>query len=151
LSVLAGPKKYMDYIERGEVVHAGTLNGNLIALAAARAALQKLTDTKNIYVDLFRRGEALRTGIAQILEGQGHKVCTAGAGPVFHVCFIDRQPQNYRDLLDADREKYSDFLLALLDEGVLPLPDGRWYVSTAHTDEDIQATLDAVERSACLS
>jgi glutamate-1-semialdehyde 2,1-aminomutase len=151
LSVLAGPRKYMDYSERGEVVHAGTLNGNPIALAAARAALQKLTGTKNIYVDLFRRGETLRTGIAQILVGQGHKVRTAGAGPVFHVCFIDRQPQNYRDLLDADREKYSDFLLALLDEGVLPLPDGRWYVSTAHTDEDIQATLDAVERSACLS
>jgi glutamate-1-semialdehyde 2,1-aminomutase len=151
LSVLAGPHKYMDYIERGEVVHAGTLNGNLIALAAARAALQKLTGTKNIYVDLFRRGETLRNGIAQILEKHGYKVCTSGAGPVFHVCFIDRQPQNYRDLLDADREKYSDFLLALLDEGVLSLPDGRWYVSTAHTDEDIQATLDAVERSACLS
>jgi glutamate-1-semialdehyde 2,1-aminomutase len=151
LSVLAGPRKYMDYIERGEVVHAGTLNGNLIALAAARAALQKLTGTKNIYVDLFRRGETLRAGIAQILEKRGHKVCTSGAGPVFHVCFIDRQPQNYRDLLDADREKYSDFLLALLDEGVLPLPDGRWYVSTVHTDEDIQVTLDAVERSACLS
>lgn len=149
LSVLGGQQKYMDYIERGEVVHAGTLNGNPIALAAAWAALQKLTDTRDVYTNLFRRGEALRSGIAQILEKRGHKVCTAGAGPVFHVCFIDRQPQSYRDLLDADRGKYSDFLLALLDEGVLPLPDGRWYLSTAHTDEDIRATLDAVERAAC--
>lgn len=149
LSVLAGRQKYMDYIERGEVVHAGTLNGNLIALAAARAALRKLTDTPEIYADLFRRGEALRLGIAQILEKHGHKVCTAGAGPVFHICFTDRQPLTYRDLLNVDRGKYSDFVLALLDEGVLPLPDGRWYVSAAHNDEDIRATLDAVKRAAC--
>jgi glutamate-1-semialdehyde 2,1-aminomutase len=148
LSVLAGRRQYMDSIERGETVHAGTLNGNLIALAAARAALHKLAETKNIYADLFRRGEALRKGVAQILEKRGHKVRTAGAGPVFHVCFIDRQPQTYRDLFDADRGRYGDFVLALLDEGVLPLPDGRWYVSTAHTDEDIQSTLAAVERAA---
>ena len=149
LSVLAGRQKYMDYIERGEVVHAGTLNGNPIALAAARAALHQLTNTTNLYTNLFRRGETLRSGIAKILNRHGQKIRTAGAGPVFHVCFIDRQPQTYRDLLAADRGKYSDFVLALLDEGVLPLPDGRWYISTAHTDEDIQATLDAVERVAC--
>ncbi|HZQ43609.1 MAG TPA: aspartate aminotransferase family protein [Acidobacteriaceae bacterium] len=146
LSVLAGRQAYMDYIERGEVVHAGTLNGNLVALAAARAALHTLTNTPDIYADLFRRGETLRSGIARILKKHGHKVCTAGAGPVFHVCFIDRQPETYRDLLHADGQKYSDFVLALLDEGVLPLPDGRWYLSTAHSDEDIEATLEAVER-----
>lgn len=147
LSVLAGRQRYMDYIERGEVVHAGTLNGNVVTLAAAKAALHTLTNTADIYVDLFRRGQTLRSGIAGILKKHGHKVFTAGEGPVFHVCFIDRQPQTYRDLLRADRQKYSDFVLALLDEGVIPLPDGRWYVSTAHSDEDIQATLEAVERA----
>ena len=44
------------------------------------------------------------------------------------------------------RECGRDFALALLDEGVLPLPDGRWYLSTAHSDEDIDRTLAAVER-----
>jgi glutamate-1-semialdehyde 2,1-aminomutase len=148
LSVLAGRQEFMELIERGQVVHAGTLNGNPIALSAARAALHKLMSNSNaIFADLFRRGEALRSGIAQILEKRGHKVCTAGEGPVFHISFIDRQPQNYRDLLAADKQKYSDFVLALLDEGVLPLPDGRWYMSAAHTDEDIQQTLEAVERA----
>lgn len=148
LSVLAGRQEFMELIERGQVVHAGTLNGNPIALSAARAALQKLmSNSSAIYAGLFRRGEALRSGIAQILEKRGHKVCTAGEGPVFHISFIDEQPQNYRDLLAADKQKYSDFVLALLDEGVLPLPDGRWYMSAAHTDEDIQLTLEAVQRS----
>jgi glutamate-1-semialdehyde 2,1-aminomutase len=149
LSVLAGRQQYMNLIERGDVVHAGTLNGNLIALSAARAALQALMrDPDTTYGDLFRRGKALSSGIAEILEKRGHRVCIAGEGPVFHISFIDRRPQNYRDLLSADKQKYSDFVLALLDEGVLPLPDGRWYMSTSHTDDDIQQTLEAVARAA---
>jgi glutamate-1-semialdehyde 2,1-aminomutase len=148
LSVLAGRQQYMELIERGEVVHAGTLNGNLITLSAARAALQMLTENpEETYANLHRRGQTLREGIERLLLEQGHVVKTAGEGPVFHVAFLDRQPRNYRDLLSADQQKYSDFAIALLDEGVLPLPDGRWYISTAHTDEDIDATLAAVERA----
>ena len=145
LSVLAGRRQFMELIESGRVVHAGTLNGNLVALAAARAALRLLMrDADAIYRDLFRRGERLRDGIASILRRRGHAVCTAGEGPVFHLAFTATQPRNYRDLLVADTGKYRDFLLALLDEGVLPLPDGRWYMSTAHGDEDVDATLHAV-------
>ena len=149
LSVLAGRKEIMDLIERGDVVHAGTLNGNLIALAAAHAALKKFMDAPDeLYGALFRRGESLRSGIAEILRKHGHQVCVAGEGPVFHLAFMERQPKNYRDLLAADRQKYGAFLMALLDEGVIPLPDGRWYLSVAHSDQDIQRTLDAVERAA---
>ena len=149
LSVLAGRRQFMELIESGGVVHAGTLNGNLIALAAARAALHFLThDAERIYRDLFRRGQRLRDGIASILRQRGHAVCSAGEGPVFHLAFTAAQPRNYRDLLAADTRKYRDFLLALLDEGVLPLPDGRWYMSTAHGDAEIEATLQAVARAA---
>jgi glutamate-1-semialdehyde 2,1-aminomutase len=42
---------------------------------------------------------------------------------------------------------YSDFALALLDEGVMVLPDGRWYLSAAHTDDDIDATIAAARRT----
>lgn len=148
LSVLAGRRQYMDLIESGKVVHAGTLNGNLIALSAARAALTFLMrDADAIYANLFRQGERLRASILSILRERGHQVCAAGNGPVFHLAFIAQQPRNYRDLLAADSRTYRDFLLALLDEGVLPLPDGRWYLSTAHTDGDIDATLEAVRRA----
>ena len=148
LSVLAGRQSYMELIERGEVVHAGTLNGNLIALSAARASLAYLMqDHGEAYANLFRRGERLRDGIAHMLRSNGHAVAVAGEGPVFHFSFSETQPRNYRDLLATDRQLYSDFVLALLDEGVLPLPDGRWYLSTSHTDADIDATLEAVERA----
>jgi glutamate-1-semialdehyde 2,1-aminomutase len=149
LSVLAGKKEFMDLIASGDVVHAGTLNGNPIALAAAKAVLEVLSlNPEKLYADLYRRGEALRDGLTKILRSHHHSVASAGEGPVFNISFLDRQPRNYRDLLGADKQLYSDFVLALLDEGVLALPDGRWYISTAHTDADIEATLAAVERAA---
>lgn len=148
LSVLAGRQQFMELIERGEVIHAGTLNGNLLALAAARASLMYLAqDDGRVYAELFRRGDRLRHGITSLLEAASHEVCSAGVGSVFHLSFMNSQPRHYRDLLAADKKKYSDFALALLDEGVLPLPDGRWYLSTAHTDADIDATLAAVQRA----
>lgn len=149
LSVLAGKLEFMELIESGKVVHAGTLNGNLIALSAARAALGLLMrNSEQIYSNLFRRGNILRLELLSILSKRGHQVCLAGEGPVFHLSFTERQPRNYRDLLNSDKQKYSDFVLALLDEGVLPLPDGRWYISAAHSDSDIERTLHAIERAA---
>jgi len=148
LSVLAGKLEFMGLIERGEVIHAGTLNGNPIALSAAHASLTYLMRTPEVtYGNLFRLGERLRDGIAAMLRKSGHEICVAGEGSVFHLSFTNRQPRNYRDLLASDKQKYSDFALALLDEGVLALPDGRWYLSTAHTDGDIDGALAAVERA----
>ena len=61
---------------------------------------------------------------------------------------MEKPARNYRETLVADKLLYSDFVLALLDEGVLLLPDGRWYLSTAHSNEDIESTLAAAERAA---
>ena len=59
--------------------------------------------------------------------------------------FQTTAPRTYRETLLADGKLYSDFALALLDEGVLVLPDGRWYLSAAHTAEQIDRTLEIVE------
>jgi glutamate-1-semialdehyde 2,1-aminomutase len=152
LSVLAGKREYMELIGNGKVIHAGTLNGNPLCLAAANAALDYLAgDGGSIYKALHQRGERLRTGIESILRNAGLEVVTNGAGPVFDVSFMTRKARNYRDTLAADRTLYSDFALALLDEGILVLPDGRWYLSAAHTDEDLNTTLEAVHRTVSFS
>ena len=148
LSVLAGKAEFMSLIADGRVVHAGTLNGNPISLAAAKAALEVLsTDAGSVYKDLHRRGERLRAGLEAILRAKGHAIITAGAGPVFHISFMEKRAKTYREWLTADTRLYADFALALLDEGVLVLPDGRWYLSTAHGDADIEATLAAARRA----
>lgn len=148
LSALAGRKQFMSLVANGTVVHAGTLNGNPIVLAAAKETLDVLSrDAGAVYKDLAQRGNRLRSGIESLLRGSGYDVVTAGEPAVFHVAFMDRAARCYRDLLKADTKRYSDFALALLDEGILVLPDGRWYLSTAHTDETIDNTLSAVERA----
>ena len=147
-SVLAGKARYMELISAGTVVHAGTLNGNPLSLAAAKAALQALSrDGGAVYTDLRRRAGKLRRGLERVLESKGYGVVTNGEGPVFHVAFMERPARNYRELLAANQALYSEFALALLDEGVLVLPDGRWYLSTAHSDQDIDQTLAAAERA----
>lgn len=147
LSALAGRKQFMSLVANGEVVHAGTLNGNPVVLAAAKETLKVLSrDSGAVYKDLMRRGERLRSGIESLLRGRGYEVVTAGEPAVFHLAFMGQPARCYRNLLRADTERYSEFALALLDEGLLVLPDGRWYVSTAHTDEVIDRTLAAVER-----
>lgn len=147
LSVLGGKRKFMEHIAAGKVIHAGTLNGNVIALSAAKAVLDVLArDEGARFRDLHRRGARLRNGLKEILSARGYRVITSGEGSVFSVLFLERQPRSYRDLLSVDRQLYADFALALLDAGVLTLPDGRWYISTAHSDADVNATLAAVER-----
>ena len=148
LSVLAGRREYMDLIASGCVVHAGTLNGNPLCLAAAQAALEVLSrDNGAVYESLRKRGERLRNGLESTLRSAGLPAVTNGEGAVFHISFSDHPPRTYRDALRADAALYSDFALALLDEGVLILPDGRWYLSIAHTEDDIDRTLEAARRT----
>ena len=147
LSVLAGKDEFMRLIADGRVLHGGTLNGNPLSLAAARAVIEILARNDGaVYGEMWRRGERLRFRLEEILRGAGFKVVTNGAGPVFQVSFMSRPARSYRETLDADTQLYSDFALALLDEGVLVLPDGRWYISAVHTDEQIAATLAAAAR-----
>jgi glutamate-1-semialdehyde 2,1-aminomutase len=149
LSVLAGRSVYMQRIASSEVVHAGTLNGNPLSLAAARAAIEVLAaGDGSIYPGLRSRADRLRDGIAGALNKAGFPVTTSGDGPLFQVSFTDAPARNYRDTLRAQTGLYADFAMGLLDRGVLTLPDGRWYVSAAHTEEDIDRTLEAV-RSIC--
>jgi len=143
VSALAGKREYLEWIADGRVVHAGTLNGNPLGLSAVKATLTVLESTPGLYSRLWREGERLRTGLVEILAETGLPVQSAGGGPVFQISFQDRPAREYRDTLSADRAAYSDFAVALLDAGVLVLPDGRWYVSAAHTAYDVDRTLEA--------
>lgn len=147
LSALAAKAELLELVAGGRVIHAGTLNGNPVALAAAKATLKSLgQDQGAVYKTLRSRGDRLRDSMEQMLRQAGYPVVTSGVGSVFQISFMDHPARNYRDTLHANRELYSDFCLALLDEGVLALPDGRWYISTAHSDDDVDATLAAVKR-----
>ncbi len=146
-SVLAGSASVMDLIATGKVVHAGTLNGNPPVLAAAKATLEALAaDDCEAFRRMWRLGNLLRDGIVQRLNAIGMDAVSTGGGPVFSVHFQARAPRTYRDTLLSDAALYTDFAVAMLDEGVALLQDGRWYLSAAHTEADVTSTLQAVDR-----
>jgi glutamate-1-semialdehyde 2,1-aminomutase len=148
LSVLAGKRECMNLIATGEVVHAGSLNGSPLVLAGAKAALDELRQGEaTIYPRMRRLGERLAAGLVENFRAAGIAAVATGDGPVFSVHLQEKTPRNYRDTLASNQRAWSDFVLALLDEGVVILPDGRWYISAAHTEEDIDATLAAAQRA----
>jgi glutamate-1-semialdehyde 2,1-aminomutase len=142
VSVLAGRDEYMSWIAEGRVVHAGTLNGNPLGLAATVASLQALTPA--VYEQLDRLGRQLRAGLEEALRAKGVPVVTTGEGAVFQLHFQPEIPREYRDTLPTDKALYAGFLMALLDAGVLALPDGRWYLSAAHGADVVEETLRRV-------
>jgi glutamate-1-semialdehyde 2,1-aminomutase len=149
LSVLAGKQEYMGLIARGEVVHAGSLNGSPLILSGAKAAIEELRSGQaTIYPRMRRLGERLAAGVVANLRKAGVPAVSTGDGPVFTIHVQSAIPRSYRDTLGSNQQIWSDFVLALLDEGVVILPDGRWYISAAHSEEDIDVTLTAVERAA---
>lgn len=149
LSALAGRAEYIDWISEGKVVHAGTLNGNPLSLAAAAAALEELSaHNGDCYHWMRERADRLRHGLESILRAEGLPALTTGDGPVFSLHFLAQPPRTYRDTLAGRPDLYAHFAMGLLAEGVLPLPDGRWYLSTAHTETDIEQTLAAAQHAA---
>jgi glutamate-1-semialdehyde 2,1-aminomutase len=149
LSVMAGRAEYMDWISEGKVVHAGTLNGNPLALAAAAAALDELAaHNGDCYHWMRERADRLRHGLESILRAEGHDVITTGDGPVFTLHFMKNAPRTYRDTLAGRGDLYAEFAMGLLAEGVIVLPDGRWYLSAAHSETDIERTLAAAQHAA---
>lgn len=143
VSILAGRREFMNWIADGRVVHAGTLNGNPLALAATRAVLEELGAAD--YAAIHARGRRLRDGLVGALRRKGVAVAATGEGTCFQLHFQGPTPREYRDTIAGDKALYAEFLMALLASGVYALPDGRWYISFAHSDDVVDRTLSIAE------
>jgi glutamate-1-semialdehyde 2,1-aminomutase len=147
VSCLAGRAELMDLLVAG-VNHAGTYNASLPVVEAALASLELLTrDEGAAYRHLFRLGARLRDGIAAAAAEEGIEVQAQGPGPMFHVAFAAAPLRDYRGAAVVDTAGYHRFALALLRRGVRVLERGLWYVSTSHTDAEVDATLAAVREA----
>jgi len=146
VSAIAGKREYMRSFGDLSVSHAGTYNSNAPCMAATVAALDMLAaDGGAALKHAHEMGEQLMTGIADIGRKAGKNVRIRGTPAAFFVSFNDKEEiVDYRTSLSRDREAYTRFWLALQDRGVRVIPDGLWFVSTAHTQDDVGCTLAAV-------
>jgi glutamate-1-semialdehyde 2,1-aminomutase len=147
LAAVVGSAEIMRHLapameETGDFVQqAGTLNGNPVAAAAGLATLAELRKP-GTYARLFETGRRLKTALQDAARAAGLPAQVAGEAPVFEIYFTDRPITDYRATLTADRARHAVFTRALLERGVVKAAQ-KIYVSLAHTEEDIQRTVQA--------
>jgi len=147
LSAVAGKKEIFEVLRDKRTMHAGTYNGNSINLAAALATIGQLSQPQT-FQKMHAHGNTLRATIEEEAKKTGIKVITSGAGSVFSVLFgLENPPQNYADTLKANNLLQKEFRKHLLDSAVQVLPDGRWYISAAHTDLELTFAQEAIEKA----
>jgi glutamate-1-semialdehyde 2,1-aminomutase len=145
IAAIAGRARWMAPLEAGAAYHAGTMNGNNACVAAALATVEILErDDRAALRQITRLGSALRDGLARL--GAKHGLRVQGPGPMFHAGFsaLPRATE-YRHVAADDRPAYQAFCRGMLLQGVRLIERGLWYVSAAHTEADIAATLTRAE------
>jgi glutamate-1-semialdehyde 2,1-aminomutase len=149
LAMLTGRSEIMELIGSGAVNHSGTYNSNVMSIAAGIAALQVLSENDaSIFSQIDRIGRKLMNGLAEL--GRKHRVnlCVSGVGSVFNTAFTDEPDVvDYATFKRADDAPLKTFLERLLMHGVRPTSRGTWFVSAAHTDNDVRQTLLAADQA----
>lgn len=147
LAAVAGPSGLIgltDAARRGQadyVYMSGTLNGNPVAAAAGNATLDVL-DRPGSYERLFAAGERMRAGLATVLRSAGVPAQVLGVGPLFQVVISGIPVRDYRSLQLADQARMKGIAQHLLAKGHF-LTGQKGYLSLAHTDAEIDATVSA--------
>jgi glutamate-1-semialdehyde 2,1-aminomutase len=150
ISAIGGKREFMRLIESGAVIHAGTYNTNLMVMAASDATMARLAaDNGAVYQRLFASGRRLMDGIRAAAERTGQEVLLQGPGVMFWLGFTkEKQIRHYREhVAHTDAAKYARFCELIQERGVRLIGRGIWYVSAAHTAQDVDATVQAVEKA----
>ena len=127
----------------GPVYQAGTLAGNPVAMTAGITTLKALSN--HLFGELEERTARLAQGIAELGAEFGIPVAENHVGAMFGVFFSDRPVHTFKDVADADANRFAQFFHGMLEQGIYlaPSPFEAGFVSRAHTEDDLNATLEA--------
>src|SRR6516225_3929908 len=147
LAAIAGRADIMAHFDRqavgddGFLMQVGTLSGNPVAAAAGLATLEILR-RPGAYDRLFATGRELMATLAELLRRNVLTAQVTGEPPLFDVVFSNEPVRNYRGTLCGDADMLRRFNVLLRERGILK-GESKYYVSLAHTPEDIRHTRDA--------
>lgn len=145
LAAIVGKGDIIDQVTRG-TTHAGTYNGNPIALAAAVATIGELS-VPGAFERLEAAGARLAEGLREALRREAVVGVVNQFGPVVQCGLGVSRLDSFDDFLACDQARYADLIVEMLRRGVFTLPGGRWYLSTAHTDAEIDRTIEVFGQS----
>jgi len=130
----------------GPVYQAGTLSGNPCAVAAGLTTLEMLD--ASAYAKLESLGAALESGLNEALRDTGQSGRVQRVGSMITLFFNDgSQLWNFDDAKASDHQKFAAFFNGMLERGFHLPPSGyeSWFLSTAHTEADVDATVSAAK------
>ncbi len=150
VGAFGGKKAIMQHIAPlGPVYQAGTLSGNPIAMAAGLAALQAISQP-GVYDALTAKTATLLQGLQQAAAAAGVPLCTNQVGGMFGIFFTD-QPEvtSYQQATHCNVDAFKRFFHLMLSEGIYLAPSAyeAGFLSLAHSDADLLATIEAAKRS----
>jgi len=141
ISAIVGKREWIGLIEDARVIHAGTMNSSNPTVAAALATIEVL-ERENPYQRMFDLGQKLMEGLKKAAAANNLNLLVQGPGPMFNIAFTDvKEAKDYRDTLNFDKAKLGKFIAAMHDKKIRVIGRGLWYISAAHTEEDIDQAI----------
>ncbi len=133
----------------GPMYQAGTLSGNPLAMAAGLETLSIIMEDEKFYSGMEEKAARLCAGIQRVIDSLWLPLRQNRVGSMFTLFFTRHAVRDYKSALVADREKFGAFFREMLARGIYLAPSQfeAAFVSMAHSDEDIDATIEAVRES----
>jgi len=150
VGAFGGKREYMEMVApSGPVYQAGTLSGNPVAMAAGLANLE-LISQPGFFDDLSARALRLTDGIREAADDAGVPFLATCVGGMFGLLFTnEKQVVNFAEVAGCDTEAFKVFFHSMLERGVYLAPSAfeAGFISSAHTDEHIAATIAAASEA----
>ena len=131
----------------GPIYQAGTFSGNPLAMTAGYATLSQITP--ETYVEFNQKGDRLEEGIKEAAEKYNIPYSFNRAGSMIGFFFTDEKVINYETAKTSNLDLFATYYREMANEGIF-LPPSQFeglFLSTAHTDEDIAKTIQAVDKA----
>ena len=149
LAAFGGKRDVMEQLAPlGPVYQAGTLSGNPVATACGLATIRAIAKP-GFFEALSQRTRALADGLREVGQAVGVPISTDSQGGMFGFFLLDQLPHNYGQVMQSNGDAFNRFFHGMLDRGVYLAPAlyEAGFVSGAHTQADIEQTLQAAKEA----
>jgi glutamate-1-semialdehyde 2,1-aminomutase len=146
VAAVGGRREIVEMVTDGRTMHGGTYNSSPLVCAAVIAAA-RATGADGFYDELDARGRRLADGLVQAAADAGLAASWSGTGALFQLWFAPDPPRDYRRAHTViANSPFATLHAELRDRGILiqPPQEGLWLMSGAHSDADVDRTLEAV-------
>jgi glutamate-1-semialdehyde 2,1-aminomutase len=149
LAAFGGRREIMECIAPlGAVYQAGTLSGNPVAVTAGMVTM-KLIGADGFYDKLAAIATKLTQGLVDAAKEAGIAFAAQSVGGMFGIYFAEKVPTTYAEIMACDVDRFNQFFHLMLEQGVHFAPSAfeAGFVSAAHSDDDINATIEAAKKA----